>query len=314
MTRMFLRLTVLAAVATAVAPGRAAAQPSKTQVARQYTDAGLAAQSSGDYDTAITFYQKAYQLVPHPVLIFNIAQAHRLAGRVDQALALYRRYLSEDPTGSQAQNARDLIKEIEMRRAEEARKADEARKAEETRKADEARKAEETRKAEEARKLAEVRKAEEARKLAEVRKAEDARKAEAARANPTAAPGATASHDIGGTDAGADTPRTLRIAGIATGAGGAVVLAVGAGYGLHARSLASELSRPGAVYDPAKVRAGQHANTIAITAMISGPVLIAAGAAMYWWGYTHDRRAEKLALAPMVSDQVVGLVVLGTLP
>ena len=302
MTRMFLRLTVLAAVATAVAPGRAAAQPSKTQVARQYTDAGLAAQSSGDYDTAITFYQKAYQLVPHPVLIFNIAQAHRLAGRVDQALALYRRYLSEDPTGSQAQNARDLIKEIEMRRAEEARKADEARKAEETRKA------------EEARKLAEVRKAEEARKLAEVRKAEDARKAEAARANPTAAPGATASHDIGGTDAGADTPRTLRIAGIATGAGGAVVLAVGAGYGLHARSLASELSRPGAVYDPAKVRAGQHANTIAITAMISGPVLIAAGAAMYWWGYTHDRRAEKLALAPMVSDQVVGLVVLGTLP
>src|ERR1700755_1590934 len=38
----------------------------KARTARQYVDAGLAAQGTGDYATAITFYQKAYDLVPHP--------------------------------------------------------------------------------------------------------------------------------------------------------------------------------------------------------------------------------------------------------
>lgn len=58
MTRAFLALVLLGSAAMVLAPARAEAQaaPSKTQVARQYVDAGLAAQSSGDYDTAITFY------------------------------------------------------------------------------------------------------------------------------------------------------------------------------------------------------------------------------------------------------------------
>src|SRR5262245_40889355 len=61
--------------------GAAQAQPANAKlraVAKSYVDAGLAAQSAGDYDTAITFYVKAYDLVPHPTLLFNIAQAHRL--------------------------------------------------------------------------------------------------------------------------------------------------------------------------------------------------------------------------------------------
>ncbi|HEY6179444.1 MAG TPA: tetratricopeptide repeat protein, partial [Kofleriaceae bacterium] len=135
MTRVFLRLVLLGAIGTVAAPAIAAAQTApivdKKQLAKQYVDAGLAAQSAGDYDTAITFYSKAYDLVPHPTLLFNLAQAHRLAGRIDQALALYRRYLSEDPKGPHARTARDLVSEIEARKAEQARSGGTARPADE---------------------------------------------------------------------------------------------------------------------------------------------------------------------------------------
>src|SRR6185369_17896049 len=103
--RVLLRLVLLGSIVTTAGPVRALAQPApapavdpaKAKVAKQYVDAGLAAQNSGDYDTAIVFYSKAYQLVPHPVLLFNMAQAHRLAGRIEKALALYAKYLEEDP-------------------------------------------------------------------------------------------------------------------------------------------------------------------------------------------------------------------------
>jgi tetratricopeptide (TPR) repeat protein len=95
----------------ALAPRRAAGQ-SASERASQYVDAGIAAQRRGEYDAAIAFYKQAYQLVPHPVLIFDMAQAHRLAGHVDQARGLYARYLALDPDGSEANVARQLIAEL----------------------------------------------------------------------------------------------------------------------------------------------------------------------------------------------------------
>ncbi len=152
MTHLVLRF-LLAVAAPAVllqlATAHAQSAPpdkAKLKAAKSYTDAGLAAQDAGDHDTAITFYSKAYELVPHPVLLFNIAQAHRLAGRADQAAELYRKFLATTPPGPEARLARELLAEIARREAEEARRAEAARKA---READEARKA---REAEEARK------------------------------------------------------------------------------------------------------------------------------------------------------------------
>ena len=73
-----------------------------------------------------------------------------------------------------------------------------------------------------------------------------------------------------------------------------------------------ELSKTLAFYDPSKVDAGQRANTIAIVGMAGGTVLVAAGAALYWWGYTQSRLTERISLAPIVSNQLAGLVVAGT--
>jgi tetratricopeptide (TPR) repeat protein len=119
--RVLLHLLLIGLVMLAIGQDRALAQPAptadKTKVAKQYVDAGLAAQGTGDYDTALTMYSKAYQLVPHPLLIFNMAQAHRLAGHIDQALTLYARYLSEDPNGAQAKTARELVAELKAHKA-----------------------------------------------------------------------------------------------------------------------------------------------------------------------------------------------------
>lgn len=307
MTRVLLRLVLLGVLGTAAAPARVSAQPApapvdKKQVARQYTEAALAASKLGDYDTAISFYQKAYQLVQHPTLIFDIAEAQLLAGRVDLALSLYRRYLSEAPTGPQAQDARDRIAEIEARKAEDARKVEEARRAEEDRKAVEARKAEEDRRAA-------ARKAEDDRKAAEAKKADDDRARAAAAAAPPPPPAARG--DTGAQEAAAPPGRNLQIAGIATGAGGLVGVVIGVGFAVHSRTLNGEAMGE-TTFDPGKDAAGHRANTIAYVGTIGGTVLVAAGAALYWWGYTQGRSGERVSIAPVVSDRLAGLAIAGT--
>ena len=135
MNRVWLRLVLLGVIGSAAVPARVLAQPAPTpavdkkKAAKQYTEAGLSAAKLGDYDTAIGLYEKAYSLVPHPTLLFNIAEAQRLAGRIDVALTLYRRYLSDAPNGPLVRDARDQIAEIEASKAAEARKAEEARQA-----------------------------------------------------------------------------------------------------------------------------------------------------------------------------------------
>lgn len=321
MSRVFLRLVLLGVIGSAAAPAHVSAQPTpapapavdKKQVAKQYTEAGLAAAKLGDYDTAIGFYQKAYQLVPHPTLIFNIAEAQRLAGRIDQALSEYKRYLSAAPNGPQVQDARDRIAEIDAKRAEDARKAEEARKAAQARKAEEDRKVAE-RKAEEERKAA-VRKAEDDRKAAEARKAEETRQAResATAGSPSGASGAAPPQDTGSPEAAAPPGRNLQIAGIATGAGGVVGVAIGIGFAIHSSTLNDRVSnKPGMTFDPDTDAAGHRANTIAYVGGIGGTVLVAAGAALYWWGYTQGRSTERVSLAPIVSDRLAGLVIAGT--
>ena len=295
MIRVLVCLMLLAAVGTiavpAVAVAQTAARIDKKQVAKQYVEAGLAAQSAGDYDAAVTFYSKAYELVPHPTLIFNLAQAHRLAGRIELALSLYRRYLAEEPNGPQAKTARELVGEIEAHKADEARLAETARKADDARKADEARRAAEA--------------------------PDDARGrppslVQPDRSNTVAAPAGVSTRDVAAADA--SPGRSQQIAGLAVGAGGVAALAIGIGFGLHARSLADQLSRDGAVYDPAKVHAGERANTIAIAGIAGGSALIAAGAVLYWRGAAQSRAAERVSLAPMLSPRTAGLVVSGALP
>ncbi|MBA3459152.1 MAG: tetratricopeptide repeat protein [Deltaproteobacteria bacterium] len=168
MTRgLFALVLGVAAVSAAGLHSPAAAQaPSveKKKLAKQYVEAGLAAQGAGDYDQAVALYRKAYEQVPHPLMFFNIGQAYRLAGRDEEALAAYQKYLADDPKGAKAKEAKGFISEIEPRvtkaRADAAEKTRITADAEAKRKAAEAAAAEVERKRREVEDLAAQREAE----------------------------------------------------------------------------------------------------------------------------------------------------------
>jgi len=123
---MRLRLSVLLSVMCVVAaPVRGHAGPDDGEPssedkaeARRLTEEGIAAQDDGDYTAAIERFEAAYRRVPHPVLLFNLGQAHRLAGNLAQALRYYQRYLEVDPDGEKADLAREHAAAIRAENAE----------------------------------------------------------------------------------------------------------------------------------------------------------------------------------------------------
>jgi len=276
-----LRTLVLATIATTAIAGRVAAQSTPTptprsgdrDAARQYVDAGIKAQEAGDYRMAFAYYEKAYQIVPHPLLIFDMAQASRLAGDTDKALALYERYLVEDPDGAKAADARALVADLQARAAEGSSDVGDMQRTDKPRTAG----------------------AQRATRLAPpVRVAEE-------ETPPGRDPSDAAAPSSG---------RNLRWAGIATIAVGAASLAIGAGFAVRAHTLAEDVSR---MYYPDMARAGRRADVIAVTGLGAGAVLVAVGGALCWWAHHRAEPATSITLAPMVSGRGAGLVVSGTL-
>jgi tetratricopeptide (TPR) repeat protein len=81
------------------AAARTAATPNKTQAAELFKK-GADAYLHGDFAGAIKLLDEAYALDPQPVLVYNMARAHEGLGHVDEAIALYERYLAEDPAST----------------------------------------------------------------------------------------------------------------------------------------------------------------------------------------------------------------------
>jgi len=83
------RAVVIIAV-LALAPLAAHAGPEAEKIAEQ----GFAAYDRGEYATAISYFERAYEVDANPGLLFNIAQAYRKLGvpGCERALAYYRRY------------------------------------------------------------------------------------------------------------------------------------------------------------------------------------------------------------------------------
>ncbi|MEQ9503625.1 MAG: tetratricopeptide repeat protein [Deltaproteobacteria bacterium] len=88
------RLVTVVAFAVVLAAGPAFADKS---AAKDHYERGTRAYNLGRFDQAIDHFARAYEAHPSPVFLFNIAQAHRLAGHCEKAAFFYRRYLSEEP-------------------------------------------------------------------------------------------------------------------------------------------------------------------------------------------------------------------------
>ncbi len=93
-------------------PAPAPANPQTKAQAKKLVDDATVAFDAGDYDKAIELFKEAYALIPHSELMFNMAQAQRLAGRPEKAAPLYERYLELEPSGGQAGPARAALAEI----------------------------------------------------------------------------------------------------------------------------------------------------------------------------------------------------------
>jgi tetratricopeptide (TPR) repeat protein len=78
--------------------------------ARRHYEKATAAFGLGKYDEAAREYEAAFELKPDPALLYNAAQAYRLAGRNTRAIELYRNYLRL--YGGEALNAEDARQHI----------------------------------------------------------------------------------------------------------------------------------------------------------------------------------------------------------
>jgi len=91
----------LAAVVTAAMvwfEARAGLADVRTDARREFR-AGMALVASGQYDEGIAHLEQAYEILPHPNVLYNIALAHMYAGRADAALYYFERYKETAPVG-----------------------------------------------------------------------------------------------------------------------------------------------------------------------------------------------------------------------
>lgn len=300
MRRLLPILVAFGVLADAAVISIARAQPApsdrdKRRIARGYVDAGVAAQDSGDYATALDLYAKAYALIPHALLLYNQGQAHRLAGHRDEAKEFYRKFLATQPKGAEAGTARAWLDTLD---AEDAAAAEGIRVAE-------ARRVEEARRAAEAADAARVAAAEAARV-----EAERAATAEVKPATPE--PVVAPVTPLPPVPARRDRGRNVRIAGIAAGSVGIVALGAGVFYGLQARSISDDLSQRGAQFEPSLVDDGERAERNMFIAYGVGAVLVGGGATLYLLGRRQGDRSPRVALVPTSAGAMV--TVAGAIP
>jgi hypothetical protein len=81
--------------------------------AKEHYKKGTAAYNLGKYAEAAQEYELSYRATLDPALLFNVAQAYRLAGDKKKALTAYKSYLRSAPDGDKRELAEAKVKEIE---------------------------------------------------------------------------------------------------------------------------------------------------------------------------------------------------------
>jgi tetratricopeptide (TPR) repeat protein len=85
-------------VASVIALAPAAAQADLKPAAQAKFDAGVSQYNAGNYESAITLLEEAYDLDPDPGVLFTWAQAERLAGRCGEAVPRYKKFIASKPS------------------------------------------------------------------------------------------------------------------------------------------------------------------------------------------------------------------------
>ncbi len=307
----------------------AVAQHSRADEAKQRYKAGKALFDTGDYPGAIEQYKKSYQLSKLPLLLFNIAQAHRLAGDASEALDSYNRFVDAAPTSPYVKEAsrwiRALTKQVKREKEAARREGEAKKKAEEAkRREEEARKraataegqtADAQKETEEARQ----REAQAKKEVAEARRREHKAQREAEQARKEAANNKTSG-------AGAVKPATgnggqggmsaLGYGGIATAGVGLALVGVGGYFGLKAKSSESDINGEDAAWSDSlldEFDSGEaHERKMWLFTGV-GAGLAVVGTALFVYDLVgSDESSERsVSLAPQLGGETTGFALLG---
>lgn len=109
-----------AAFAIMIALSAPALADPKTDEARGHFKLGKAYQDQGAFERAAEEYKLAYEADPRPEMLFNIAQAYRLAKQKEQAIEYFKQYLAKQPSGAGADEARRHVVTLQKELDEEA--------------------------------------------------------------------------------------------------------------------------------------------------------------------------------------------------
>jgi tetratricopeptide (TPR) repeat protein len=253
-----------------------------TASAKPFYDRGIVEYNLGHFAEAIVQFEKAYEQDRAPILLFNIAQAHRQSGNPERALFFYRRYLEGDP---HAANRPD----VEKRMAE----LDEMVK----------RQAEVKSRPPTAVALSPAMAAQPAPVPATAVAAPGSGPPPASAASPAeVTPAATASTTASAPQTGGGgSGSTLKIAGIATASAGAASVLVGVLFSAKVSSGSDDVtSAP--VFNPDAESSAKSAATMQWVFYGVGVAAIAAGAGLYYFGHQKARATEsQVALIPVVA-------------
>ena len=86
-----------AAIACAFALTSTQAFADARSEARTHFKKGMESISNGKYEDGIAELQKAYEILPHPNVLYNIARAYAESGDLENAVANYKKYLEGNP-------------------------------------------------------------------------------------------------------------------------------------------------------------------------------------------------------------------------
>jgi outer membrane receptor for ferrienterochelin and colicin len=81
--------------------------------ARSHFKKGMDSITAGKYDDGISELLKAYQILPHPNVLYNIARAYAEAGDLEEAVTYFRKYLEGNPPDKE--EASQILKNLEAR-------------------------------------------------------------------------------------------------------------------------------------------------------------------------------------------------------
>jgi hypothetical protein len=110
--RVVFAASLLSLFTLALALTASPAHADQESEAKEHFKRGVKLYNLGHFQEAIPEFEKAYDLDPEPILLFNIAQSHRQNGSKERALFFYRRYLEQDPNTNKRADVEQRMKEL----------------------------------------------------------------------------------------------------------------------------------------------------------------------------------------------------------